>query len=400
MAGYELRAIEPAETRAFIDALIDAFQGEPQDEEITLWSARLEPERTRVTTYEGAIVGTSGLFTLRLAVPGAVVPMAGVTAVGVDPVHRRRGLLDGMMRGLLDEVRERGDEAISALWASEAGIYGRWGFGSATRWAEVTVRSHEAQLRRPPSDRPRGGDPKALLPELRAVYDALPRRPGMLERDDQSWGEVLMDVEAHREGAGRLRGLVCDGGYATYAIRKHDIDGHADDIVELRELHAAGPDAAAVLWDHLLKLSLTRSVKWWSGAEDLELPHMLYDARAVTMRLDDGLYVRLVDLPRALAQRTYRAPVDVVLEVADDVCPWNAGRWRLAADATGATCEPTTAPADLALGVLELGAAYLGGTPLATLGAAGRVEEATPGALAATSHAFLGERPPWAFEVF
>ena len=305
-----------------------------------------------------------------------------------------------MMHGLLDEVRERGDEAISALWASEAGIYGRWGFGSATRWAEVTVRSREAQLRRPPGDRPRGGDPKALLPELRAVYDALPRRPGMLERDDHSWGEVLMDVEAHREGAGRLRGLVCDGGYATYAIRKHDIDGHADDIVELRELHAAGPDAAAVLWDHLLKLSLTRSVKWWSGAEDLELPHMLYDARAVTMRLDDGLYVRLVDLPRALAQRTYRAPVDVVLEVADDVCPWNAGRWRLAADATGATCEPTTAPADLALGVLELGAAYLGGTPLATLGAAGRVEEATPGALAATSHAFLGERPPWAFEVF
>ncbi len=150
MAGYELRAIEPAETRAFIDALIDAFQGEPQDEEITLWSARIEPERTRVTTYEGAIVGTSGLFTLRLAVPGAVVPMAGVTAVGVDPVHRRRGLLDGMMRGLLDEVRERGDEAISALWASEAGIYGRWGFGSATRWAEVTVRSREAQLRRPP----------------------------------------------------------------------------------------------------------------------------------------------------------------------------------------------------------------------------------------------------------
>ena len=131
-----------------------------------------------------------------------------------------------------------------------------------------------------------------------------------------------------------------------------------------------------MLWDHLLRLSLTRSVQWWSGAEDLELPHMLYDARAVTMRLDDGLYVRLVDLPRALAQRTYRAPVDVVLEVADDVCPWNAGRWRLAADATGATCEPTTAPADLALGVLELGAAYLGGTPLATLGAAGRVEEA------------------------
>ena len=183
-------------------------------------------------------------------------------------------------------------------------------------------------------------------------------------------------------------------------MRHHDSDGRSDDVVELRELAADGPDAAAVLWDHLLRLSLTRSVHWWGAAEDLELPHMLFDARAVTMRVEDALYVRLVDVPRALAQRSYRAPVDVVLEVADAVCPWNAGRWRLAADATGATCAPTTDPADLALRRPELGAAYLGGTALATLGAAGRVEEATPGALAAASHAFLGDRPPWAFEVF
>ena len=400
MAGYELRAIEPTEVRTFVDAFSEAFHLDLEEAELPLWEARLEPERSRVAVLDGGFVATSGLLSLDMAVPGAVVPMAGVTAVGVHPVHRRHGLLDRMMRSLLEDVRERGREAVSALWASEAGIYGRWGFGSATRLAEATIRSPEAQLRRPVTGRPRSGPPSALGPELRAVYDALPRRAGMLERGDGGWAEALLDLERDRQGAGKLRALVCEGGFATYAIRKQESGGRSDDVIELRELHAATPEAAGILWDHLLRLSLSRSIHWWGAAEDMELAHMLLDQRAISMSVEDALYVRLVDLPRALAERTYRAPVDVVLEVADDVCPWNAGRWRLAADPAGATCEPATAPADLVLGALELGAAYLGGTALATLGAAGRVEETTPGALAAASHAFLGERPPWAFELF
>jgi predicted acetyltransferase len=127
---------------------------------------------------------------------------------------------------------------------------------------------------------------------------------------------------------------------------------------------------------------------------------MLDDPRAVEAKLTDGLFVRLIDLPAALAARTYAAPVDVVLEVRDELCPRNAGRWRLAGDPTGASCEPVSAPADLALGASELGAAYLGGTTLAVLGAAGRVREETPGALAAASRAFAGPRAPWCPEQF
>jgi predicted acetyltransferase len=173
------------------------------------------------------------------------------------------------------------------------------------------------------------------------------------------------------------------------------VDGRPEAEVRLRELMAATPEDRAILWEHLLRLSLTRTVHWPLAPEDEPLPHMLTDSRAVRARLGDGLFVRLVDLPRALAQRTYAMPVDVVLEVADDVCPWNAGRWRLAADAGGATCERTEAPADLALSVVELGAAYLGGTPLALLAAAGRIEERTPGALAEAGRAFRGLREPW-----
>jgi predicted acetyltransferase len=110
--------------------------------------------------------------------------------------------------------------------------------------------------------------------------------------------------------------------------------------------------------------------------------------------------VRLADVGRALADRTYSTPIDVVLDVTDDFCPWNAGRWRLSGDESGATCTPSTDPADLALTAAELGAVHLGGPTLVGLAAAGRVEERTAGALRAASRAFAGDRQPWCPEVF
>jgi predicted acetyltransferase len=109
----------------------------------------------------------------------------------------------------------------------------------------------------------------------------------------------------------------------------------------------------------------------------------------------DGLWVRLVDVPRALEARTYEREVDVVLGVQDEFCPWNAGTWRLSAGPSGASCEPTDRQPDLVLDVRELGGVYLGGPSLARLGAAGLVEELTQGALATTSAAFTTARLPW-----
>ena len=404
---YECRPIRADEVDAFLLATADAFHTEPHAEELALWRRQVEPERALAVFDGGAIVATSALASFELAVPGAVIPMAGVTAVGVHPVHRRRGLVDRMVRGHLRTIKERGAEAVSALWASEAGIYGRWGFGPATSCAELTIRSPEARLRDGlPDARPRAGAPADLLGDLRRAYDAvLPARAGLLRRGDLAWEESLSDFEHDRKGAGRLRALVVDGpdgpaGYATFAVRKQETDGRPDDVVELRELLAATAEAARVLWGHLLTLSLTRSVRWPMAPEDEPLLHMLENRRAVDVRLHDGLYVRLVDLPRALVERTYAGPVDVVLDVADPVCPWNAGRWRLRAGAAGVTCERSDASPDLSLTATELGAAYLGGTSLAALGAAGRVRARTPAALTAASHAFGGDHAPWAFEVF
>ena len=127
---------------------------------------------------------------------------------------------------------------------------------------------------------------------------------------------------------------------------------------------------------------------------------LLIDPRAAAVTRSDGLNVRLVDLPAALAARTYAVPVDVVLEVEDGFCPWNAGRWRLSGDPTGATCEATTDPADVSLGVRELGCVYLGGPTLVALADAGLVREHTAGAVAELSLALHHQPAPWSSFIF
>ena len=90
---------------------------------------------------EGQIVGGAGAFPFELSVPGGSLPCAGVTAVGVHPTHRRRGVLRSMMDAQLRDVHERG-EPIAALWASEETIYGRFGYGIAS-WAGELKVPHE-----------------------------------------------------------------------------------------------------------------------------------------------------------------------------------------------------------------------------------------------------------------
>jgi predicted acetyltransferase len=400
----ELRPIRPDEVDAHVDATGRAFYDDLHPDARALWAAECEPERTLDAFADGDIVATSGLLSRELSVPGgAVVPMAGVTSVGVRPDQRRRGLLGRMMRGHLEAIQARGTEAVAALWASEATIYGRYGFGIATRCADLTVRSPTAQVQAGCElPRPRLVPVDAARPQIAVIYDAVrPAWPGMLGRPASRWDNRLRDLEHERAGRSPLQAALLDDGYAIFAIRKGQTDdGNPDSVVELRELLARTPEAHAALWSFLLGLALTRRVFWEEAPVDEPIALRLADPRAVNVTVFDALWVRLVDVPRALAQRSYLAPVDVVLDVADAVLPGNAGRVRLTGDEHGARCAPTTDAADLALDVRDLGAAYLGGTRLGTLAAAGRVRELTPGALASADRAFRAAREPWCPEVF
>jgi predicted acetyltransferase len=393
--------LRPATAEEFDDlgrAVMSAFHRELSEEDRRHYDRIDEPERSLAWFDDGRIVATTAIYSRHVTVPGGVVPCAAVTAVGVVPTHRRRGLLTAMMGRQLEEVRARG-EPLAVLWASEGPIYGRFGYGIAARIGRVAARRPLARLAAPPppGDPLRAGPAADHVEHMRAVYEGVRgERPGMLDRPGPWWDVRLYDPESNRRGAQPLQAVVVPDGYALYAVRAdRDEDGPAGEVI-VRELVAATPAARAELWSFLLDQDLTRTITWALAPPDEPLWLMLTDADAVRVTLEASLWVRLVDVQAALGARTYAADPDVVLEVADALCPWNAGRYRLA----GGGCERTDAEPDLALDAAALGAAYLGGTLLSELAGAGRVAELRPGALARASAAFRGDVAPWCPEIF
>jgi predicted acetyltransferase len=394
----ELRPATHEEFDDFGRAVMSAFHSELSDDDRRHYERIDEPERSLAWFDDGRIVAATGIYSRHVTVPGAVVPCAAVTAVGVVPTHRRRGLLTEMMRRQLEEVHAHGDP-IAILWASEGAIYGRFGYGIAARIGRLTARRPLARLAAAPApgDPLRAGPAADHVDHMRAVYERVRgERPGMLDRPGPWWDVRLYDPESDRHGAQPLRAVVVPDGYALYAVRgDRDEDGPAGEVV-IRELVAATPEARARVWDFLLDQDLTRTISWALAPPDEPLWLMLSDPDGVRVVLARSLWARLVDVPAALAARAYASDPDVVLEVSDAFCPWNTGRYRLA----GGSCERTEGEPDLALDAAALGAAYLGGTTLRELAGAGRVTELRAGALARASAAFRGDVAPWCPEIF
>jgi predicted acetyltransferase len=368
-----------------------AFGGPQHPEDRDVEFGVVEPGRFYGTYDGGSPVAIAGSFDLTMTVPGGPRPVAGVTWVGVLPTHRRRGLLTGLMRRQLDDLHAAG-EAVAALWAAEGAIYQRFGYGPAAWDVALKVPSGAAFTRPVTATGLRLTEPDAAV--LAPVFDQVAERStGWAARGPGWWPFRLHDPEHRRAGATALRSVLADGpsgveGYALYSTDPKWTGGVPGGTVRVREIVTTTPDARARLWRYLLDLDLMSRVETWAIGADEPLLHLLAEPRSATPTLKDNLWVRLVDVPAALASRCYAIDVDVVLEVADEFCPWNAGRWRLKGGPHGATCTATTDAAELEVRPADLGAAYLGGTTLVARAAAGHVVERRAGALAEASLAF------------
>lgn len=376
------------------------FESSPDD----LGRRLFEPERALVVTDGAEVVGSTRALTRDLSVPGAVVPAAHVTGVGVRATHRRRGLMAELITRQLREV----PEAIAVLWASEAGIYGRFGYGAAAFGTSYEVDLHRVG---PSSVRTRPGEISALsvddaLKELPSLLRALQeRRPGVSGRSELEWQGRLKDKPEDRGGKTARQILVHRDETGTidgYALWRGKMEwgptGPASEV-HVEELVAAGR-AYQTLWQHLLTLDLAATLRFGYAAVDEPLQQLVTTPTALSRRVSESLWLRVTDVARALEQRQYAVPVDLVFEVTDEVIPANAGRFRLVADGQAVRCEQTDATADLSLSVTELGAAYLGGRRLAEFAATGRVTEHTPGSLNLATAAFGWPTAPASIEVF
>ncbi len=370
----------------------------------------LEMDRTLVATTGGVDVGIASTYSLEMSLPGVPrAPVAGLTWVGVLPTHRRTGVLTALMRHHLDDLHENNKEPVAALYASEPGIYGRFGYGLASQRLSVTIPREFARLTSPPAvddPRPRLVAPQDVRPQLALVADAVRgQRPGIPVRSSAWWDRTLYDAASVRHGGSELRALVIEDdsgprGYALYRTKDDWDTGGPKGRLMIREVMASDPVAHRALWHVLLSTDLIGEVDYWLLPVDDPLMHQLVNPRRVTPLLLDAVFVRVVDVARALTARAFASDIDVVIDLVDEFCPWNAGQWRLTASAGTVTCAPTTEAPDLTLDAQTLGAVYLGGTPLQGLADAGRVVEHRAGSVAETSRAFLSSRAPWCPFVF
>ncbi|WP_405751153.1 GNAT family N-acetyltransferase [Streptomyces sp. NBC_00144] len=401
----ELKVLRRDTMDTWYRGLMRAFGGfDESPDERALWEDLTEFERS-IGAWDGDLcVGTAGAFSFKLSVPGgAYVPAAGVTMVSVAATHRRRGILTSMMRRQLDDVRALG-EPLAVLTASEPAIYGRFGYGIASRQLAAEIDTARVTLAAPPGTdavRLRYAPVDEVAAQCEALYvRSIGSRPGMLQRTP-GWERMpLLDPPSERGGASPLQCVVAerDGEMVGYVRFRTKIDSDAagpDGSVTLRHIDAVDPAASAALWRFLFGIDLTSTVRVHNRPLDDPWQYLVSDIRRCRVQVRDVLHLRLVDVGAALEGRTYRAPVDVVFGVEDAFCPWNSGRWRLTGDARGASCVRTDDPADLELSVQELGAAYLGGTPLTALADAGLVRELRPGTLAGASLAFGSDKAPW-----
>lgn len=402
-----LRALTGADWDQLFELSEIFFNSEPtSDAERAIDVELLELDRGRgVGVFDGdEMAGVGAATSFELTVPGGVLPLLGVLLIGVKTTHRRRGVMSRIIRHQLDTLHEEGGEPLAGLTASESVIYGRFGYGQATYGASFTVPRHVAALR-----------PVAGIDDVRirmvptadslAVCEAIHarqvgKRPGMLVRPEP-WGRLMAaEVDRWRGGRSVLRTVLAERagdpvGYARYRTKEGWENALPTGHTDVAELYADDAAAFAALVRYLTDIDLTTRTTFMKQPVDSPLVYQLADLRAAQLRIRESLYLRLVDVDRALAGRRYAEPVDLVLEVTDGLCPWNAGRWRLTGDEKTAECVRTDAAADLALDIRELAAVYLGGSTIAAQEQAGLVTELRPGAAAVASRAFATQLAPW-----
>lgn len=388
------------------DLVALAFGGEFGDREHV--DALHEPERSIGAYSKDELVGHTGIWSLDLRVPGRTVPVAGVTMVSVRPTHRRQGILSRLMKQQLHELHEQGLEPTASLSASEPAIYGRFGYGLTGYQASVEIPRSARALR------PVAGIDEVVLryadaaktKELCAgLHDAaLADRPGSFLWTEPWQNRLTADPESTRHGASKLKCVLAERagdvtGFAYFRTRQSWGEGGPDGTVEVRRVHATDLASHAALWRFLLDQDLMQRTSAELAPDDPVLT-LLVDPRQARARLGDGIWTRVVDVDRALADRRYAFDVELVLEVRDELCPWNAGRWRLVGGPDGAECTRVTDSPDLVLDVRELGATYLGGRSFSALTAAGLVEEVTSGSAAVATRAFASDLLPWRDTMF
>jgi predicted acetyltransferase len=398
--AFDIRVLGDDELRAANAVFREALHEAPiDDEKWTTWAKVYEPGRNYGAFAGDTMIGTVSSIGAAMTVPGgASVPMAAVTAAGVRTDHRRQGALSGMMRRQLEDLAD----PLAALHASEPTIYGRYGYGLGTIGRTFKVNAKRARLR---DDVPTAGTVRLIsgdeaLTVLPEAYEPLQaNRPGMISRPPTWWvinyerrvKHEYLRVAVHRGADGAIDGWLS---YRPGGLAPGDPRSGSDLIV--LDFQAASQAVVNDLWRYLLGVDLVEEVVGFYRPLDDPIEAMLVDLFAVRSEPEDELWVRVVDVPAALAARTYGPADPVVIEIVDSLLPNNSGHYLISPQGI----ERTSAPAAITMTVETLGMVYLGAWRPSALAAIGRLTAHDPAALAAADRLFATDYPSWCGSLF
>jgi len=400
-----LQRVDEDQLEDFDRAIALGFHSEFHGDEGVAERKSYEPGRWIGFRAGDRWVSTALSFNRRLSVPGGTVDVAGVTGVTVAPAFRRRGLLTEMMRHQLTTI----SEPIAMLYATESLIYGRFGYGGLTRQLRLSGRTRELGFL-PEVDLGPGSVDEMSLDHYRAAVEPLrasliANRPGHLDRNDIWWDNAFNDPERWRDGASARRFALHfaeDGtpdGFATFRTKRNSsiADGRE---VQVEEIDAREPQAYAALWRWLLDLDLVRAFNRHNAPVDDPLHQLVANPRMIKTDLTDAAYGRIVDVPAALAARSYARDLDLVIEVVDAFLPEAGGRFRLQGGVDGAEVTRTEHSPDVTLTARQLAGIYLGATAATQFARAGLLLGAKPGAVELISAGFISDPAPYSPDFF
>jgi predicted acetyltransferase len=393
--GHVIRTLRDDEHRAAQALMAGAFHTAPATDEQWQQRAACYQSGRGFGAFDAELVGVARSTQTGLTVPGGGQLAADmVMEVAVRADRTRRGVMTDLMKAQLIDMAGRG-VTVAVLKATEGGIYRRFGYGVSTRTRTYRVDRRRHRLH---DEVPRDGiellgfaDASRAVP---AIYAGIARsRPGMITRTPHWWAMAAASAGGAPTAAGPIMTAVHGGpggpdGYAVYSVFRAP---GVPTVLRIADLHSIGSAAFGALWRHLLGVDLVDEIEAPDRPVDEPAELLFTDPRACrTTSVSDEQWLRLVDVPAALAARTYFGEA-VVIEVTDPLLWHNRGTYRVAAEGVRRTSEQ----AQLRLDVAALADIYLGTWRPSALTQAGLVDAADPAALPAADRLFASPTAPW-----
>jgi len=400
----EIRPAQPEEMELFRDAVAYAFADHRRT------TPTIAADWSMCAFDDGKLVTTSGVWPFQMRINGGQASVGGVTMVSTRPSHRRQGLLSRVMARSLREQRERG-QYLSALWASFGAIYQRFGFGLASMplWYQLDPRLVRLHAEPESGSRVELYDRTMAMPMLKALYvaHATPRNL-FLHRGQPMWDFMLREVDGvaphiaiHRTPGGSPTGYVIYETHGRGGTRMSVDDAPPNQEIQVRDLVALDAPAWHGLWAYLRAHDLVRSIRVGPLADDDPAPLLTLEPRQLRARTEDSIWLRVVDVERALALRPYGAAGQLAIEIgADPTCDWNVGCFRLETDGRTSTVKRCSDVPDLVLSPRALATLFAGHRSATQLFRAGLLDARDPTSLALADALFRTEHRPHCPDMF